>query len=157
MINDDGVIARFKKLDTVPKYFFQSPIFPASIMSRKLHAKSKLIETYSGQEIEVTHPGFNQIDLAVSIAFKKIITNCKRFDSIDFTIREFSKCLGRADGGKTRKLILDAFERSNHFSLAFDFGEGKVFDGQRLKKFEEISAGVFFNRLQYGLYVSIIW
>lgn len=131
----------FKKQTTVPKYLFQGPLFPVS-SKRKKNCET-LIKTYSNNEILVMQEGFTQFDLAVSLAYKKIINQHSSFEDIKFSIADFSKALNRHEGGKTRTLILEALKRSNKFHLCFDFGKGNSFDGYRLKEFEESRQGYF--------------
>lgn len=153
---DARTIECFRKMEYVPKYLFQSSIFPASTKIQNEGLIRKTVTTFSGREIEVSHPGFTQFDLAVSIAYKKIITKCGRFDNITFSLGEFAKCLNRSDGGKTRKYILEAFKKSNRFSLAFDFGSGHSFDGFRLDSFQEKSNGEF--NIDFNLdYMSVVY
>lgn len=153
---DLGTIEHFRKLDNVPKYLFQSAIFPASSKIRNEDQVRKTVKTFSGRDIEVSHPGFTQFDLAVSIAYKKIINKCGRFENVTFSLSDFAKCLNRIDGGKTRKFILEAFRKSNSFSLAFDFGNGNSFGGYRLNNFQETSSGEF--NIDFNLdYMSVVY
>ncbi len=134
-------VQRFKNQTTVPKYLFQGSLFPVS--NKKNMNRDVLIKTYGNNEILVMQEGFTQFDLAVSLAYKKIINNHVSFEDIRFSIADFSRALNRHEGGKTRALILDALKRSNKFHLCFDFGNGNSFDGYRLNKFEENCPGYF--------------
>lgn len=131
----------FRVKSTVPKYLLQGSLFAASRIATP--PIDNIIQMYDGKELEVHHRGFTQFDLAVSLAYKRIINQHRNFDDIKFSIAEFARALNRIDGGKTRQFILEAFRKSNDFHLCFDFGTGRSFDGSRLNSFRETRKNVF--------------
>lgn len=143
MIEHKKLIEIFRTRTSVPKYLFQGPLFSVAKNNHSENIKERLLKTFAGQELLVAHEGFNQFDLAVSLAYKKIINQGNSFEDIKFTIANFSSALNRKDGGKTRKFIVEAFRKSNNFHLCFDFGRSHAFDGYRLNKFKEIGANQF--------------
>lgn len=139
----------FRARTTVPKYLFQGNLFAVSKRSQCIPSKDTRIKTLDNSELIVSCEGFTQFDLAVSLAYKKIINANKNFDDIYFTISDFARALNRNEGGKTRKLILEAFVRSNNFHLSLKNKSGQEFDGYRLKKFEEVQNNKF--RITFNL------
>jgi hypothetical protein len=144
----------FREKSTVPKYLLQGAIFPAKRQGVS-GSKECCIKTFEGQEVLVQHQGFTQFDLAVSLAYKKIINQHQGFYNVNFSIVDFAKALNRKDGGKTRDLILAAFDRSNKFHLCLEFQHG-LFEGYRLNSFEETQKGKF--KVSFNMdYLSMVY
>lgn len=131
----------FRKDSMVPKYLLQGDLFPARKCPEPLKTET-LIKTFEGTELLVHHDGFTQFDLAVSLAYKRIINQSKNISNVEFTIAEFAKALNRVDGGKTRSTIIEAFKRSNSFYMNFEMNDDS-FSGYRLTKFEEVEMNKF--------------
>lgn len=154
MFAENKQVDCFRGKSSVPKYLLQGTLFPAT-KSPEGVKKERLIETYSGKTLSVSHEGFSQFDLAVSLAYKKIITKHNNFDEVVFNIIDFSNAMNRKDGGKTRQYILEAFRRSNEFHLCFNFNNGN-FDGYRLNKFTEIRTNEF--KIAFNMdYLSMVY
>lgn len=149
-------VEKFRIKHSVSKYLLQGSLFPVTKNIKDNAKKEALIKTYNGRELLVTHNGFTQFDLAVSLAYKKIINRHHNFEDIQFTVADFAHALNRADGGKTRLLIFEAFKRSNSFHLCFDFGKNHSFDGYRLNSFKEETSNVF--RASFNMnYLSVAY
>jgi len=116
-----------KSRQVLPRYLFQSALFPAIRKIPTLAIKRE-VAAFNQKNFTVIADTLTQFDLSILLALRKLTPPHDREQAVQATLAQLIGAMARKDGSQTRESVARRLTRCNHY-LIYEGPSGQCFEG----------------------------